>query len=90
MVRRRTNDTKGLGDYDVNKKKLRHGLKGLAKINKLVLSSVYGWNQKAYSVDSSIFEQHPEYAISLNVSNLPWPSSISDEFSKRSARLSNQ
>ena len=33
----RNDDTQGLGDYDVNKKKLPHGLDGLAKkINKVV------------------------------------------------------
>lgn len=63
---RRTNDTKGLGDYDVNKKKLRHGLNGLAKkINKLGLKFGLWMEPEGISVDSSIFEQHPEYAITL-------------------------
>ena len=30
---RRTDDTKGLGDYDVNKKKLHKGLEGIANFS---------------------------------------------------------
>jgi len=63
---RRSDDTKGLGDYDVNKKKLPHGLKGLAnKINKLGLKFGLWFEPEAISENSAIFEAHPEYMIKV-------------------------
>jgi len=64
---RRSDDTKGLGDYDVNRKKLPHGLNGLSKrINKIGLKFGLWLEPEAISKNSKIFELHPEYIIQVD------------------------
>ena len=64
MVDELTNQS--LGDYDVNKKKFTSWFEWpCKKINKLGLKFGLWMEPEGISVDSSIFEQHPEYAITL-------------------------
>lgn len=61
----RNSDTEGLGDYDVNLKKLPSGLARLAKqINKIGL--VFGiWIEpEMISVKSKLYQEHPDWAVS--------------------------
>ena len=67
----RNSDTEGLGDYDVNKKKLPHGLSGLAKkINKLGMKFGLWFEPEAVNPKSKLYKAHPEWAIK-NVSSEP-------------------
>lgn len=62
---RRNDDTKGLGDFDENKKKLPSGLKGLAKkINSIGLKFGLWFEPEMISENSKLFEEHPDWAIS--------------------------
>lgn len=61
---RRKDDLRGLGDYDVNMKKLPHGLDGLAKrINKAGLKFGLWFEPEMVNEDSLLFETHPDWAI---------------------------
>ena len=61
----RNDDTQGLGDYDVNKKKLPHGLDGLAKkINKLGMKFGLWFEPESVNPNSKLYKEHPEWAIS--------------------------
>lgn len=60
----RTSDTAGLGDYDVDKKKLPHSINGLAKkINKLGMSFGLWFEPEMINENSDLYKSHPEYAI---------------------------
>ena len=60
----RDNDKGGLGDYDVNRKKLPHGLNGLAKkINKLGMKFGLWFEPESVNPVSSLYEAHPDWAI---------------------------
>ncbi|MCR5079162.1 MAG: alpha-galactosidase [Bacilli bacterium] len=60
----RNDDTSSLGDYEVNKKKLRHGLKGLSeKIHKMGMQFGLWFEPEAISENSDLYRAHPEYAI---------------------------
>ena len=62
----RNNDLSGLGDYDVNYKKLRHGLKGLAeKIRKMGLKFGLWFEPEMINPVSKLYEKHPEYAVKI-------------------------
>ena len=61
---RRTDDFKGLGDYDVNKKKLPSGLKGISKYsNKHNLKFGLWFEPEMVNENSKLFETHPNWAI---------------------------
>ena len=61
---RRTDDTKGLGDYDVNKKKLHKGLEGIANFaNKKGLKFGLWFEPEMVSENSKLFETHPDWAL---------------------------
>ena len=61
---RRTDDSKGLGDYDVNKKKLHRGLKGISKYtNDKKLKFGLWFEPEMVNEDSSLYETHPDWAI---------------------------
>ena len=61
---RRTDDTKGLGDYDVNKKKLHKGLEGIANFsNKKGLKFGLWFEPEMVNENSLLFETHPEWAL---------------------------
>ena len=60
----RNDDTQGLGDYDVNKKKLPHGLNGLAKrINKIGMKFGLWFEPESINKKSKLYEAHPEWVI---------------------------
>ena len=60
----RTNDTKGLGDWTVNKTRLPKGLKGLAdKINKLGLQFGIWVEPEMVNPNSDLYRTHPDWAI---------------------------
>jgi len=61
---RRTDDTKGLGDYDVNKKKIHSGLEGIAKYtNKKDLKFGLWFEPEMVNEDSKLYEDHPDWVI---------------------------
>ena len=63
---KRSDDTKSLGDWDVNKKKLPHGIKGLAeKINKLGLDFGLWVEPEMINVDSELYQIHPDWSIDI-------------------------
>ena len=60
----RNDDFHGLGDYDINKKKLPHGLDGLAKkVNKLGMKFGLWFEPESINEQSKLYETHPEWAI---------------------------
>ncbi|MFA5236127.1 MAG: alpha-galactosidase, partial [Bacilli bacterium] len=61
---RRKDDTQGLGDYDVNLKKLPHGLDYLAdKVNDAGMKFGLWFEPEMVNESSKLFESHPEWAI---------------------------
>lgn len=62
----RNNDNAGLGDYNVNLKKLPHGIKAFAeKIRKIGLDFGLWFEPEMVNEDSDLYRTHPEYAIKL-------------------------
>ena len=63
---KRDDDTRGLGDYTINKKKLPLGLHRLAqKIKHMGLKFGLWFEPEMINPDSDLFREHPEYAISI-------------------------
>ena len=61
---KRDNDLAGLGDYNVNMKKLPHGLNGLAqKINKLGMEFGLWFEPESVNEDSDLYRAHPDWAL---------------------------
>ena len=61
---RRSDDTKGLGDYDCNTKKIPGGIRSLSKeIHDLGMLFGIWVEPECINVDSKLYEKHPEYAI---------------------------
>lgn len=62
----RNDDTKGLGDYDVNRKKLPSGLDKLAKkINRMKMGFGLWFEPEMVNQDSKLFTMHPEFAVKV-------------------------
>jgi len=60
----RNDDSHGLGDYWINKKKLPTGLKGLAKkINKMGMKFGLWFEPEAVNPQSDLYKEHPDWAI---------------------------
>lgn len=60
----RNSDTAGLGDYDVNMKKLPNGLDGLAKkIEKMGMKFGLWFEPESVNKDSKLYRAHPDWAI---------------------------
>lgn len=60
----RIDDFRGLGDYDVNKKKLPIGLDGLAKyVNKKGMKFGLWFEPEMVNQDSKLYRLHPDWAI---------------------------
>ena len=60
----RNDDSHGLGDYNVNKKKLPHGLKGLAKrVNKMGMKFGLWFEPESVNPESELYKIHPGWAI---------------------------
>ncbi len=63
---KRNSDKAGLGDYNVNKKKLPTGIKGFAnKIKNMGLGFGLWFEPEMVNEDSDLYRKHPEYAIKL-------------------------
>lgn len=63
---KRDNDKAGLGDYDVNKKKLPGGLKDFAdKLRKLGLEFGLWFEPEMVNEDSDLYRSNPDYAVKL-------------------------
>ena len=61
---KRDNDLAGLGDYNVNKKKLPQGIKGLSeRINHMGLEFGLWFEPEAVNPDSDLFRAHPDWAL---------------------------
>ena len=70
----RNDDTKGLGDWVVNKKKLPHDLCGLAdKINKMGLKFGLWFEPEMVNENSDLYRAHPDWAIKVP-NRVPTPS----------------
>ena len=62
----RDDDTKSLGDWEPNKKKLPGGLKSLAeKINALGMDFGIWVEPEMVSTDSDLYRQHPDWSMSM-------------------------
>ena len=60
----RNNDKAGLGDYNVNTKKLPQGLAGLsAKVQKLGLQFGLWFEPECINEDSDLYRAHPDWAL---------------------------
>lgn len=60
----RNDDNAGLGDYNVNKKKLPRGLAHLEnKINKMDMKFGLWFEPEMVNPDSDLYRAHPEYAV---------------------------
>ena len=60
----RNHDKAGLGDYNVNKKKLPHGLVGLSKrIHKRGMKFGLWFEPEGINLDSNCYREHPDWAI---------------------------
>ena len=60
----RNTDTAGLGDYDVNKKKLPGGLSGLSKkLHKMGLKFGLWFEPESVNEDSNCYREHPDWAV---------------------------
>ena len=63
----RNNDKAGLGDYNVNKKKLPHGLSGLQKkLSNLGLAFGLWFEPEGVNPDSDLYRAHPDWALHAN------------------------
>ncbi|MDO4940556.1 MAG: alpha-galactosidase [Erysipelotrichaceae bacterium] len=63
----RNDDTSGLGDYNVNKKKLPGGIKALSnKIHELDMKFGLWVEPEAINPDSDLYRAHPDWAIEDN------------------------
>lgn len=61
---RRNNDTRGLGDYDCNLKKIPGGICSLSdEIHKLGMMFGIWVEPEAINEDSALYEKHPEYVV---------------------------
>jgi alpha-galactosidase len=62
---KRDDDRAGLGDYTVNRRKLRRGLKDLADgIHRIGLKFGLWFEPEMVNPDSDLYRAHPEYALS--------------------------
>ena len=67
----RNNDLAGLGDYNVNLKKLPQGLAGLAqKINKLGMEFGLWFEPESVNEDSDLYRAHPDWALTDSFSTV--------------------
>ena len=60
----RNSDTAGLGDYNVNKKKLPQGIKGLSeRVNHMGLEFGLWFEPEAVNPNSNLYRAHPDWAL---------------------------
>ena len=62
---KRNDDKAGLGDYNVNKKKLPRGMDGLAqRVNAIGLEFGLWFEPESVNPDSDLYRKHPDWALS--------------------------
>ena len=62
----RDDDTKGLGDYTINTRKLPNGMKDLAdRIHNIGLKFGLWFEPEMINPDSDLYRAHPEYAVQI-------------------------
>ncbi len=62
----RNDDTAGLGDYTINRKKLPGGIEKLSKrICKMGMNFGLWFEPESINIDSDLYRAHPEYAVRL-------------------------
>ena len=62
----REDDTKGLGDYDVNLRKIPSGIKGLSKkIHQLGMKFGLWFEPEMININSKLYQEHPEYVVQI-------------------------
>jgi len=62
----RNSDKAGLGDYNVNKSKLKGGISRLSrKINKLGMKFGLWFEPECVNADSDLYRAHPDYAVQV-------------------------
>ena len=62
----RNDDTAGLGDYDVNRRKLPSGLSGLSRhINKMGMMFGLWFEPEMVNPNSKLYRAHPDWAVSI-------------------------
>ncbi len=62
----RNDDTKALGDYDINPKKFSHGLKGISDhVHHLGMKFGLWFEPEMVNPNSKLYRSHPEYAIKI-------------------------
>ena len=67
----RNNDKAGLGDYNVNKKKLPEGLEGLSKrIREKGLQFGLWFEPESVNPDSDLYRAHPDWALTDDFQNV--------------------
>ncbi len=63
---KRDNDLAGLGDYNVNRKKLPHGIDDFSrKIKRMGMDFGLWFEPEMVNPDSDLFRSHPEYAVQI-------------------------
>ena len=68
---KRNDDYAGLGDYNVNKRKLPHGLNGLAKkVRELGMEFGLWFEPESVNMDSDLYRAHPDWALTDSFSPL--------------------
>lgn len=61
---RRDSDKRGLGDYEVNRKKIPSGLSGLAeKINSMGMDFGLWIEPEMVNYDKELYEKHPDWIV---------------------------
>lgn len=66
----RDDDSKGLGDYTVNKKKFPHGMKKFSKkLKETGLQFGLWFEPEMVNENSRLYKEHPEFAVKINQRN---------------------
>ena len=83
----RNSDTAGLGDYNVNKKKLPQGIKGLSeRINHMGLEFGLWFEPEAVNPDSDLYRAHPDWALTDTFAPITGRNELLLDLTKREVR----
>ena len=84
---KRNDDRAGLGDYNVNKKKLPRGLDGLAqRVNDLGLEFGLWFEPESVNPDSDLYRKHPDWALTDEFTPLLMRHQLLLDLTKREVR----
>ena len=83
----RNSDNAGLGDYNVNKKKLPQGIKGLSeRINHMGLEFGLWFEPEAVNPDSDLYRAHPDWALTDTFAPITGRNELLLDLTKREVR----